>query len=61
MAGPQDGLMGKHAKAIRDLIDRTPLGRPASPDEVAVVVAFLCSDASSYVQGAVWPVTGGLS
>lgn len=38
-----------------------PLGRPGTPDEVAEVIAFLCSARSSYINGAAIPVTGGLS
>jgi len=37
-----------------------PLGRTAKPSEVGDVVAWLCSDMSSYVTGAVIPVDGGI-
>ncbi len=38
---------------------RNPLGRFASPQEVARAVAFLASDESAYVSGAVLTVSGG--
>ncbi|MEM4269249.1 MAG: SDR family NAD(P)-dependent oxidoreductase [Candidatus Caldarchaeum sp.] len=40
-------------------ISRIPLGRLGHPDEVALVVLFLASELSSYVNGAVVVVDGG--
>lgn len=42
-----------------DMIERTPLGRLPDPTELASVVLFLCSDASSYMTGMAVDVNGG--
>ena len=38
-----------------------PVGRVGTTEEVAAVARFLCSDAASFVSGAVIPVDGGLT
>jgi len=40
--------------------DQVPLGRFATPDEVAQVIRWVASDEAGYVTGAVIPVDGGL-
>lgn len=42
------------------MLQRIPLGRMGSPEEVAHVVAFLVSEQAGYVTGATVPVNGGL-
>jgi len=48
-----------HSRA--DYEKRTPMGRIAKSEEVAAAATWLCSDAASYVTGAVVPVDGGMT
>jgi 3-oxoacyl-[acyl-carrier protein] reductase len=45
---------------IRKMVDKVPLGRLGTPEEIANVYAFLASDEASYLNGAVIEVSGGI-
>jgi len=46
---------------LMSIISKLPMGRFGKPIEVAKVVAFLISDESSYINGEVLAVTGGIT
>jgi 3-oxoacyl-[acyl-carrier protein] reductase len=46
-------------KLRRWVEDRTPMGRFGQPEEVALPIVFLCSDAASYITGTTLYVDGG--
>ena len=43
------------------VLNKTPMGRYGEPEEMAGPVIWLCSEAASFVNGAVIPVDGGFS
>jgi 3-oxoacyl-[acyl-carrier protein] reductase len=60
LADQQSRSSGKpREEVLRSVGAGRPLGRLAEPDEIASVIAFLCSDRASYVTGAAWSADGG--
>jgi NAD(P)-dependent dehydrogenase (short-subunit alcohol dehydrogenase family) len=47
------------AHVLQGLVDQVPLGRLASPEEVAPAVVFLASDHAAYITGVTLNVSGG--
>lgn len=53
-----DGSYSDRAKAV---LAKTPMGRFGEPEELDGAIQWLCSDAASFVTGAIIPVDGGFS
>ncbi|MDZ3992590.1 SDR family oxidoreductase [Pseudomonas sp. Teo4] len=50
-----------HGDGERRMASLYPVGRLGEPREIANVIAFLCSDLASFVDGALWVVDGGIT
>ena len=46
---------------VQVAIDRTPLGRTGTPEEIAEAVSFLASDRAGFITGQILAVDGGLA
>src|SRR5215218_291852 len=60
LADQQALRTGKTRDEVLEAVGKgRPLGRLAHADEIAAVIAFLCSERASYVTGAAWSADGG--
>jgi NAD(P)-dependent dehydrogenase (short-subunit alcohol dehydrogenase family) len=50
---------GREAEMFEKLSKTQPIGRMGTPEEVAQLALFLCSDAASFITGTNVPIDGG--
>jgi NAD(P)-dependent dehydrogenase (short-subunit alcohol dehydrogenase family) len=53
-------IIGGSAHVESQMVARVPLHRMATPDEIAEVVVWLCSDAAAFVTGHALSADGGV-
>lgn len=61
-----DGYLKKHhagheKEVFEKLSNYQPIGRMGTPEEVAALVTFLCSDDAAFITGAAYPLDGGVT
>jgi NAD(P)-dependent dehydrogenase (short-subunit alcohol dehydrogenase family) len=59
VATPLTQALQDDAPRSAAILARTPLGRWATPEDIAGAAVFLCSPAARFITGAVMPVDGG--
>ena len=50
---------GQEAEVFERLSETQPIGRMGRPEEVAKLVAYLCSDDAAFITGSDFPIDGG--
>jgi NAD(P)-dependent dehydrogenase (short-subunit alcohol dehydrogenase family) len=61
IATPLNAFADREGDMYKRWIDGTPMGRLGEPEEVAAIVLFLASDASSLMTGSIVLADGGYS
>jgi len=51
---------GREAETLKALAAYQPIGRMGTPDEVASLALYLCSDEAAFVTGQAYPIDGGV-
>jgi NAD(P)-dependent dehydrogenase (short-subunit alcohol dehydrogenase family) len=54
-----DNYPGKEAEMFDKLSKTQPIGRMGTPEEVAKLSLYLCSDAAGFITGTNYPIDGG--
>ena len=54
-------MLPDYQKLVEETVRRTPAGRMGKPEDIAKVVAFLCSDDAEWIRGQVIVADGGTS
>jgi 2-keto-3-deoxy-L-fuconate dehydrogenase len=56
----KDYYPGREASAFEELSKAQPMGRMGTPEEVAALALYLCSDEAAFVTGQAFPIDGGV-
>lgn len=52
---------GNYEEVLAAFIERQPIGRIGTPEEIAALAVYLASDESSYTTGTAWSIDGGMT
>jgi 2-keto-3-deoxy-L-fuconate dehydrogenase len=52
---------GNYEDVLAAFIERQPIGRIGTPEEIAALAVYLASDESSYTTGIAWSIDGGMT
>lgn len=62
MRSLEEGFLAGHAEEVKKKLEATiPLGKYATPEEIAQLVYFLASDESSFITGTTQVIDGGIT